>query len=72
MYERWFPPELQRGKPLILVSFKREDLASRRVVGTVERLDPIEETVVTRDGVPMGRFFYRIAYGYSPAPGSRQ
>ena len=67
MYERWFPPADEKGRNLVLVAWNREDLASDRVVSAVERLDPIQEGVLTRGDGIIRRFYYRLAYGYRGA-----
>jgi dolichol-phosphate mannosyltransferase len=67
MYERWFPPAEERGRNLLLVAWSREDLTSDRVVSAVERLDPIQEGVLTRGDGIIRRYYYRVAYGYREA-----
>jgi dolichol-phosphate mannosyltransferase len=64
MYERWFPIAAEQGRTLLLVAWDRDDLAADRVRPSVERLDPIREGVLTRDGETIHQYYYRVAYGY--------
>jgi dolichol-phosphate mannosyltransferase len=68
MYERWFPAADEKGRNLLLVAWNREDLTSPRVVSAVERLDPIQEGVLTRGDGIIRRYYYRLAYGYRGVP----
>jgi dolichol-phosphate mannosyltransferase len=68
MYERWFPPADEKGRTLLLVAWNPEDLASDRLMSAVERLDPIQEGVLTRGDGLIRRYYYRLAYGYRGAP----
>jgi dolichol-phosphate mannosyltransferase len=68
MYERWDPPARQEGKTLLLVSFKPERLSDGRISELTERVGPIQERAITKLGVPAGRYFYRVAYGYRGKP----
>ena len=67
MYERWFPPADQRGRNLLLVAWNRADLTSDRISSAVERLDPIEEGVLTRGNDIIRRYYYRLGYAYRGA-----
>jgi len=64
MYERWFPLAAERGRTLLLVAWSREDLEGDRLQSSVERLEPISEGTLTRDGEITHRYYYRLAYGY--------
>ena len=64
MYERWFPPAAERGRTLLLVAWNREDLEWSRLRSSVERLGPISEGTLMRDGEVIRRYYYRLAYGY--------
>jgi dolichol-phosphate mannosyltransferase len=64
MYERWFPPAVEKGRSLLLVAWSREDLTSDRVASAVERMDPIQEGALMRGGDVIRRYYYRLAYGY--------
>lgn len=68
MYERWFPPKLQKNRTLLMVAWNSRDLEGRRIASRVRRLDAIKEGVVTRNGKFVSRFYYRFAFGYSWMP----
>jgi dolichol-phosphate mannosyltransferase len=71
MYERWFPLAQEKGRTLLLVAWKREDLSGDEVQASVDSLEPIKEGVLTRGNGVIRRYYYRIARGYRglPAPG---
>ncbi len=64
MYERWFPSAQENGRDLLLIAWKPSDLSDLVVAGRVERLDPIEQGALTRDGQLIRPFYYRVAYGF--------
>ncbi len=64
MYEWWFPDDRQVGRTLILVSIKSDQLSKNRISRMVQSTESLQEVEVAKDGIPAGRFFYRIAYGY--------
>ena len=71
MYERWFPRSAQQGRTLVLVGWEPADLADAGISPYVERLDPIKEAVLQRDGVVIHHYYYRIAHGYHAIAGAR-
>lgn len=64
MYKRWFPERSLRGRNLLLLSWDVTDLDTPAVRSHMRRLDPIHEGMLTRDGYPIRRYFYRLAYDY--------
>ncbi|MGA2396963.1 MAG: glycosyltransferase family 39 protein [Steroidobacteraceae bacterium] len=64
MYERWFPAARQRGRQLLLIAWNPVDLSDRAVGKHVDRLEPIHEGLLMRDGRLIRPFYYRAAYGY--------
>jgi dolichol-phosphate mannosyltransferase len=68
MYEQWFPAELQEGRMLLLVAWDPLQLAGERIESRVERLQPVSEGVLMRDGKLIRHYYYRVAYGYRKAP----
>ena len=64
MYERWFPPAAERGRTLLLVAWSRDELAGDRLQSSVERLEPVTEGSVMRDGEVVRHYYCRLAYGY--------
>ena len=68
MYERWMPPATQEGRTLLLVAWDPHELAGPAVETHVERLGPVEHGELARDGAPLGRYYYRLAYNYHAVP----
>jgi dolichol-phosphate mannosyltransferase len=68
MYESWFPAESQQGRTLLLVAWDRQELAGPYVESRVERLGPLQQGVLRRDGAVVRHYYYRIAQGYRPPP----
>jgi dolichol-phosphate mannosyltransferase len=64
MYELWAPPQAQRGRTLLLVAWDRRSLDDAALQPYVDRLDPVHEGVLSREGQTIRRYFYRVAYGY--------
>lgn len=70
MYQRWFPPARQSGRQLLLIAWSPAELSGRAVVDRVERLDPVQQGLLTRDDQLIRPFYYRVAYGFHPAQGA--
>jgi dolichol-phosphate mannosyltransferase len=66
MYERWFPAPRQGGRQLLLIAWSPAELSDPALTDRVERLDPIQQGVLSRDRQLIRPFFYRVAYGYIP------
>ena len=64
MYEQWFPPGSQAGRTLLLVAWDPQQLSGDLIESHVERLGPVEEGELMRDGAVIRRYYYRIAYNY--------
>ena len=58
------PPREQLGKPLILVAFREEDLNLKSIKERTSGLGPIEQGMITRNGLPVRMYFYRVARSY--------
>jgi dolichol-phosphate mannosyltransferase len=67
MYERWFPAKAQAGRNLLLIGFKPEDMQGPDVESRAQRLGPLENGMLTRDGRMIRRYYYRLLYNYRPA-----
>lgn len=68
MYEQWTPPERQEGRTLLLVAWDRKDLTGGTVESHADRLGPIVDNVLTRDGKIVRHYYYRLAYHYQAIP----
>jgi dolichol-phosphate mannosyltransferase len=67
MYERWFPSKAQEGRTLLLIGFKPEDMRGPEIESRAQRLGPLQDGMLTRDGRPFRRYYYRLLYNYRPA-----
>ena len=64
MYGQWMPPQSQEHRDLLLIAWDPNELAGKYIESHVERLGPIKDEVLTRDGVLIRRYYYRLAYNY--------
>jgi dolichol-phosphate mannosyltransferase len=63
MYDYWFKPGDTLGRTAILVALKKNDLQHDSLPQRFSELSEIKEQKVTKQGVPVGSFFYRVGYG---------
>ena len=67
MYDRWFPSAAAKGRDIVLVSRLSGGLIAAELLSARFRtLGPIQERIVHKGSIPVGRFYWRIAYGYIP------
>jgi dolichol-phosphate mannosyltransferase len=72
MFNYWDPPEQLRGRTVILVARRREELATERLAPHFRELDPaihplpLGNSGYGGDGRPIDEYAYRIGYGYRP------
>jgi dolichol-phosphate mannosyltransferase len=64
MYSQWLPPKSQDGRNLLLVAWSPGELDDKFVHARVERLGPIEDDVLMRDGVLIRHYYHRMAFNY--------
>jgi dolichol-phosphate mannosyltransferase len=64
MYERWLEPKDAQGRTLLLVAWSRGELSGSEIERRVEKIDPIEEGRLSRDGALIRPYYYRVAHGY--------
>ena len=64
MYEFWFPLAQQHGKTMLLVSNDKNHLQTNRVLERVKTAGEISEVIVSKNGQPSGRYYYRLVKGY--------
>jgi len=65
MYGWWFPWERQIGKTCIIVSINPEKISDDHLARYFHSLGSMQEVCVTKDNIPAGCFFYRIAKKYT-------
>ena len=70
MYERWTPAAQQEGRTLLLIAWDPKDLAGAAIESRAERLGPIEDEILTRDGQVVRHYYHRLAYNYHASPRS--
>jgi dolichol-phosphate mannosyltransferase len=64
MFALWSPAKFQEGRTLLLVAWDPQDLNNRYVESHVERLGPVEDDVLLRDGQVVRHYYHRFAYNY--------
>jgi dolichol-phosphate mannosyltransferase len=64
MYAQWLPAKSQDGRNLLLVAWSPGELDDRFIHAQVERLGPIEDDVLMRDGVLIRHYYHRLAFNY--------
>ncbi|WP_040854039.1 glycosyltransferase family 39 protein [Phyllobacterium sp. YR531] len=62
MYNYWFEPENLMGSNAILFSLKRHELEQESLTKYFQSLTQVHQREVVKQGVPVGRFYYRIGY----------
>jgi len=65
-WERWFDPETDPGRPVLLVSHESKHIDKEWLQGAVLGLGPLRTRSVTRNGMPIQTLHYRIADGFRP------
>jgi hypothetical protein len=74
MFAYWAPPEALRGRTLMLVARRREDLATARLAPHFRELEaaihslPLSNSGYGGDRRRVAEYFYRIGYDYRPPP----
>lgn len=66
MWNRWTPPEKFLGRNALLVSFKERDLQSDWITSRFTHLGDITKEAITKSGIRVGYFYWRVGYGYRP------
>jgi dolichol-phosphate mannosyltransferase len=64
MYGQWLPPKSQDGRNLLLVAWTPGELDDKYIHARVERLGPIEDDVLMRDGILIRHYYHRMAFNY--------
>jgi dolichol-phosphate mannosyltransferase len=64
MYGQWLPAKSQDGGNLLLVAWSPGELDDRFIHARVERLGPIEDDVLMRNGVLIRHYYHRMAFNY--------
>jgi dolichol-phosphate mannosyltransferase len=64
MYSQWMPANAQAGRNLLLVAWTPGELEDPYIAARVQRLGPIEDDVLMRDGVLIRHYYHRLAFNY--------
>ena len=64
MYGQWMPAKAQDARNLLLVAWTEGELQDPYIAARVERLGPIEDDVLMRDGVLIRHYYHRLAFNY--------
>jgi dolichol-phosphate mannosyltransferase len=68
MYSQWMPPQAQEGRNLLLVAWTPGELDDPYIRARVDRLGPIEDDVLTRNGIIIRHYYHRLAFNYRFRP----
>ena len=68
MYGQWMPLKAQEGRNLLLVAWTAAELEDPNIRARVQRLGPIEDNVLMRDGIPIRHYYHRLAFNYRFEP----
>jgi dolichol-phosphate mannosyltransferase len=64
MYGLWLPPKSLDGRNLLLIAWSPGELDDQFIRAGVERLGPIEDDVLMRDGIIIRHYYHRMAFNY--------
>jgi hypothetical protein len=64
MYGQWMPPKLQAHRNLLLVAWSPGELEDPAIEAQAARLGPIEDDVLTRDGIVIRHYYHRLAFDF--------
>lgn len=64
MYGQWMPPKSQDGRNLLLVAWSPGELDDEYIRARVERLGPIEDDILSRNGIVIRHYYHRLAFNY--------
>jgi dolichol-phosphate mannosyltransferase len=68
MYGQWMPLRAQEGRDLLLVAWTSAELEDPNIAARVERLGPIAEDSLVRDGILIRHYYHRLAFNYRIRP----
>ena len=68
MWKRWMPASAMTGKAVMVIKFEPVELSARPLEEHFERLGPIDDRWIKKNGRVVGRFYYRIGYGFHAHP----
>ena len=66
-WERWFDPDTDPDRPVLLVSHETKLIDEAWLEGAVIGLGPLRTRTVYRNDMPIQRLYFRVADGFRPA-----
>jgi len=64
MYRLWFPDSSLHGRTIIMFADAPSGLKAFQVTGRFNAMDEVREFPIRLNGVFIGKYYYRIGYGY--------
>jgi hypothetical protein len=64
MWAFWKPLSAAQGKLVLMVALKEEELQNHVLAKYFERMGPVLQQRIVKNGRTVGRFSYRVGYGY--------
>lgn len=64
MWKYWVPASAVTGRAIMLIGFQPGQLSDKIFEGSFERLAPIDYRLIKKDDRVVGKFYYRMGYGY--------
>jgi hypothetical protein len=68
MWSRWVPISAVTGKAVMLIDFEPVRLSARPLEYYFERLGPVDYRWIKKNNRVVGRFYYRMGYGFHDHP----
>jgi dolichol-phosphate mannosyltransferase len=64
MWASWKPTSAAKGKIILMIAFREDYLRNPALARYFDRMDPVLERGILKNGRTVGRFLYRVGYGY--------
>jgi dolichol-phosphate mannosyltransferase len=64
MWRYWVPASAVTGRAILLIGFEPDQLPSKPLEGSFERLTPVDYRLIKKGNRVVGKFYYRMGYGY--------
>ena len=64
MFGAWFSDRSPDGRNVIMINVKEAGVSDEGLSAWFESIGPVERQAVQKNGAVVGRFFYRIGYGF--------
>jgi dolichol-phosphate mannosyltransferase len=66
MYDVWNPPEHLRGRSMVIVAEREDDVSAKRVTDRFQSIGDVRSVDIEAGGRLAGRWYVRIGHGYRP------